>query len=52
MFSSIVDLQAAINRFIAGTNDDPTPFVWTADTNEMIAAVNRGHQVFRVDPLA
>ena len=52
LFSSIVDLQAAINRFIAGTNDDPTPFVWTADTNEMIAAVNRGHQVFRVDPLA
>ena len=28
---SIVELQAAINRFIAETNDNPKPFVWTAD---------------------
>src|SRR5258707_443039 len=30
-FCSIVDLQAAINRFLRETNDDPKPFVWTAD---------------------
>ena len=28
VFHSIVNLQTAINRFIAETNDDPTPFVW------------------------
>jgi transposase len=29
-FSSIVDLQAAINRYLAEHNADPRPFVWTA----------------------
>jgi transposase len=31
VFCSLVELQAAINRFLAETNDDPRPFVWTAD---------------------
>jgi transposase len=44
-FRSVVDLQAAINRFIADTNDDPKPFVWTADPDKIIAAVRRGHHV-------
>jgi transposase len=43
-FCSIVDLQAAINRFLRETNDDPKPFVWTADPDKIIAAVRRGHQ--------
>ena len=43
-FHSIVNLQTAINRFIAETNDDPTPFVWTANPNKIVAAVKRGHQ--------
>jgi hypothetical protein len=29
VFASIVERQAAINRFIAETNDKPEPFVWT-----------------------
>ena len=29
VFRSIVDLQAAINRFIEEPNDEPKPFVWT-----------------------
>src|SRR6476661_325170 len=29
VFCSIVELQAAINRFLQETNDDPKPFVWT-----------------------
>ena len=33
VFTSIVELQAAINRFIAETNDNPKPFVWTADAH-------------------
>ena len=44
VFRSIVELQAAINGFIAETNDDPKPFVWTADPDKIIAAVKRGHQ--------
>ena len=45
VFRSVVELQAAIKRFIAETNDHPKPFVWTADPDKIIAAVRRGHQV-------
>ncbi len=45
VFHSLVDLQAAINRFLAEQNADPKPFVWTADPDSIIAAVRRGHQV-------
>jgi hypothetical protein len=45
IFHSVVDLQAAINRFVAETNAEPKPFVWTADPDKIIAAVKRGHQV-------
>ena len=44
VFTSIVDLQATINRFVADTNRQPKPFVWTADPDQIIAAVRRGHQ--------
>jgi transposase len=44
VFRSLVDLQAAINRFLAETNEKPRPFVWTADPEAIIAAVRRGHQ--------
>ncbi len=45
VFRSVVDLQAAINRFLAETNHNPRPFTWTADPGKIIAAVKRGHQV-------
>src|SRR5665213_2019983 len=45
VFRSVVDLQAAINRFIAETNQAPKPFTWTANPDKIIAAVKRGHQV-------
>jgi transposase len=45
VFRSIVDLQAAINRFLRETNDNPKRFIWTADPDKIIAAVRRGHQV-------
>ena len=44
VFKSIVDLQTAINRFLAETNDAPRPLTWTANPNDIIAAVRRGHQ--------
>src|SRR6187399_2893043 len=45
VFRSVVDLQAAINRYLDEANNDPKPFVWTADPDKIIAAVNRGRQV-------
>jgi transposase len=45
VFRSVVDLQTAINRFLAETNNDPIPFTWTANPDKIIAAVKRGHQV-------
>jgi hypothetical protein len=44
VFRSLVDLQAAINRFLAETNAAPKPFVWTADPAKVFAAVKRGKQ--------
>ena len=44
VFRSLVDLQAAIKRFLAETNDNPKPFVWTADPDKIITAVRRGYQ--------
>ena len=42
VFHSIVDLQAAINRFLAEHNRSPKPFIWRADPDAIIAARNRG----------
>ena len=44
VFRSVDDLKAAIERFVAETNDDPKPFVWTAKPNRVLAAVKRGKQ--------
>jgi hypothetical protein len=44
VFDSVVDLQAAINRYVAETNSRPKPFIWTADSDQIIAAVRRGHR--------
>ncbi len=44
VFKGIVDLQAAINRYLAETNNNPKPFVWTADPDQIIEKVRRGKQ--------
>ena len=45
VFHSVVDLQAAINRFVREYNAaNPKPFIWKADPNDIIAARNRGFQ--------
>ncbi len=43
VFSSVADLQEAINRFIAEHNANPKPFVWTADPYAIIEKVRRGN---------
>jgi transposase len=40
-FHSIVDLQAAINRYIAEHNQNPKPFTWTKPADPILAKVNR-----------
>jgi hypothetical protein len=45
VFKGIVDLQTAINRFLRETNDDPKPFLWTADPDAIIEKVHRRKQV-------
>lgn len=49
VFKSLVDLQAAINRFVKDHNGDPKPFVWKKDPDEIIAAVKRGFQTLESD---
>ena len=44
VFHSVVDLQAAINRYLEEHNQTPKPFTWTKDPEKIIAAVKRGHQ--------
>jgi transposase len=45
VFHSVVDLQAAINRFVCEYNaQNPKPFVWKAHPDDIIAARNRGFQ--------
>ena len=45
VFGSLIEVQAAIKRFIAESNGNPKPFVWTADPDRIIQAAKRGHQV-------
>jgi transposase len=39
-FHSVVDLQAAINRYIDEHNDDPKPFTWTKTPVQILAKLN------------
>ena len=48
VFHSVIDLQATINRFIRDHNQEPRPFIWRADPDEIIAAVRRGHQTLEL----
>jgi len=40
-FQSIVDLQAAIKRYLAHHNANPRPFVWTASAASILAKLDR-----------
>ena len=44
VFHSLVELQAAINRYLAEHNRNPAPFVWTTEPEAILAKVKRGHQ--------
>jgi transposase len=39
--TSTRELQLAIDQYLAATNDDPKPFVWTKSADEILASVAR-----------
>ena len=45
VFCSLVDLQAAINRYDTEHNKHPKRFNWTADSKRVLAAIARGKHV-------
>ncbi len=42
VFQSVPDLIAAIEAYLAASNDNPTPFVWTATAEQILEKVRRG----------
>lgn len=44
VFCSLVELQAAINRYLVEHNHSPKPFIWTAKPEAILDKVKRGHQ--------
>jgi transposase len=38
---SVAELERAIQEFIDANNDDPTPFVWTKTSDEILASIAR-----------
>jgi hypothetical protein len=44
----LVELQAAIKRYLVEANTDPKPFVWTAEPDGIIEKVRRGYQAIAV----
>jgi transposase len=49
IFHSLVDLQAAINRYLGEHNCTSRPFVWTADPDRIIERVNRRYQAMSLN---
>jgi transposase len=47
VFRSVVDLQAAINRYLEDHNDDPKPFVWTKSPETILAKTQRFPEPFQ-----
>jgi hypothetical protein len=41
VFRSIVDLQAAINAYLAEHNASPKPFIWTKSAEAIMAKLDR-----------
>jgi transposase len=42
VFRSVPELIAAIEAYLQANNENPTPFIWTATTDQILAKVRRG----------
>ena len=47
VFHSVVDLEAAIERYLQQHNADPKPFTWTAQPTDILKKVARAKQVLK-----
>ena len=45
VFTSVAELEAAINDYIAVHNTRPKPFIWTAQASDILAKVTRARAV-------
>ena len=45
MFTSVAELERAINNYIAVHNTNPTLFIWTAKASDILAKVTRARGV-------
>lgn len=45
VFRSVAELEAAIHEYLDHHNADPKPFIWTAQTADILEKVARGRQV-------
>jgi hypothetical protein len=48
-FHSLINLQAAINRYLDEHDGQPKPFVWTAGPDRIIEKMMRRHQTIASD---
>ena len=46
VFTSVPELEAAINEYIAAHNAHPKPFIWTAKASDILAKVTRARAAF------
>lgn len=42
VFQSVADLESAIYEYIEAHNEDPAPFIWTAEASDILEKVKRG----------
>jgi len=42
IFQSVPELITAIETYLTANNTEPTPFVWTATAEQILAKVRRG----------
>jgi transposase len=47
VFHSLVDLEAAIKRYLKEHNENPQPFVWTRTAPEILAKVTRARELIK-----
>jgi len=50
IFHSVPDLTAAIEDYLKANNTNPTPFVWTATADQILAKVRRGRVTLNQTP--
>lgn len=48
VFHSVPALEQAIRAYIDTHNDDPKPFVWTADLKDILPKISRAHETLDV----